>query len=290
MAKGVLCSVSHSIALSTDAPQLPSASSSQALYQLKLETQAAAPLVGFVIGTPFARSYLVTGVSNRAFRKNAMVNKQATKTAADGTAPISREQLIALLNEDLARKYQAIIAYVVYSPVLKGAQYMSIAGELEKHARQELEHALVIAKQIDYLGGMPNVPPKQVRTSENSEEMLRFDPANENETVRNYRERVRQCEALGEYAMAEHIREILVNEQEHQIDLATALGKDVAEVVPPQDQAQAGWQTDFGAGVPPRSCERGYLAAFARTRGAQPAFIPVWRASHLRCAPGRRLA
>ena len=51
---------------------------------------------------------------------------------------------------------------------------------------------------------------------------------NENETVRNYRERVRQCEALGEYAMAENIRENLVNEQEHQIDLAAALGKNVA--------------------------------------------------------------
>src|SRR5438067_6738678 len=112
--------------------------------------------------------------------------------------PLTREQLIALLNEDLAREYQAIIAYVVYSQVLKGAQYMSIAGELEKHAKQELEHALTISKQIDYLGGMPTATPKPVRVSENAEEMLRFDLDNENETVRNYRQRVRQCEALGE--------------------------------------------------------------------------------------------
>src|SRR5262245_24588239 len=143
---------------------------------------------------------------------------------------LTRQQLSELLNEDLAREYQAIIAYVVYSQVIKGAQYMTIADELEKHAKQELEHALVIAKQIDYLGGTPTVMTKAVKTSPKPEEMLLFDLNNENETVRNYRERVRQCEALGEYAMAEHIRKILVNEQEHQIDLATALGKDVPEV------------------------------------------------------------
>src|SRR6516225_7028517 len=152
------------------------------------------------------------------------------ETSTQGTKTVSRHQLIELLNQDLAREYQAIIAYVVYSQTLKGASYMSIAGELEKHAKQELEHALLIAKQIDYLGGMPMVSPKPVRTSEDAEEMIRFDLDNENETVRNYRERVRQCQALGEYAMAEHIRKILVNEQEHQIDLATALGKDVPDV------------------------------------------------------------
>jgi bacterioferritin len=149
----------------------------------------------------------------------------------------SREQLISLLNEDLAREYQAIIAYVVYSQVLKGAQYMQIAGELERHARQELDHALTIAKQIDYLGGMPTVTPKPVKTSAQAEEMLRFDLDNENVTIRNYRERVRQCEALSEYALAEQIRSILVNEQEHQIDLATALGKDVPDVTQPEERA-----------------------------------------------------
>ena len=150
---------------------------------------------------------------------------------------MSREQLIALLNEDLSREYQAIIAYVVYSQVLKGPEYMSIAGELEKHAAQELRHALVIASQIDYLGGMPTVTARPVRTSEKAEDMLRFDLDNENETIRNYRERVRQCEALGEYALAEQIRGILVNEQEHQIDLATALGKDVPDVTTAEERA-----------------------------------------------------
>jgi bacterioferritin len=143
---------------------------------------------------------------------------------------ISRSQLIEFLNQDLAREYQAIIAYVVYSQVLKGAEYMNIAAELQKHAGEELNHALIIAKQIDYLGGMPTVQAKAVKTSEQAKDMLRFDLQNETDTIRNYRERVRQCEALGEYAMAEQIREILVNEQEHQIDLATALGENVPEI------------------------------------------------------------
>jgi bacterioferritin len=156
---------------------------------------------------------------------------------AAGTQQLSREQLIGLLNDDLSREYQAIIAYVVYSQVLKGAQYMQIAQELELHAKQELTHALTIAKQIDYLGGMPTVTPKPVRTSEKPEEMLQFDLENENETIRHYRERVRQCEALGEYALAEQIRAILVNEQEHQIDLATALGKSVPDVTKAEERA-----------------------------------------------------
>lgn len=151
-------------------------------------------------------------------------------TAGGKGSSITREQLVELLNEDLAREYQAIIAYVVYSQVLKGAAYMSIATELEKHASEELAHALKIAKQIDYLGGTPTVVPKPVKTSERAEDMLRFDLDNERQTIINYRERVEQCEALGEYAMAEHIREILVNEQEHMIDLATALGEEVPNV------------------------------------------------------------
>lgn len=167
--------------------------------------------------------------------KNSAVMDSPATDAATGpaTTTVSRERLIELLNEDLAREYQAIIAYVVYSQTLKGAAYMAIAKELEKHATEELQHALLISKQIDYLGGSPTVQAKQVRTSEDNNEMLSFDLQNENETVRNYRERVRQCEALGEFAMAETIRKILVQEQEHQIDLATALGKspsDVADV------------------------------------------------------------
>jgi len=161
-----------------------------------------------------------TGVEKSKDHADDKTQKQATS--------LTREQLIDLLNEDLAREYQAIIGYVVYSQVLKGAAYMNIARELEVHAGEELQHALILSKQIDYLGGMPAVMPKPVKTSEKAEDMLRFDLDNETETIRNYRDRVRQCESLGEYAMAEQIRTILVQEQEHQIDLATALG----EVVP----------------------------------------------------------
>ena len=142
---------------------------------------------------------------------------------------VSRERLAELLNEDLSREYQAIIAYVVYSQVLSGAQYMDIAAQLEIHAKQELDHALILSRQIDYLGKMPVVTPKPVRTSKVPTEMLRYDLENENETIRNYRDRIRQCEALGEYAMAEQIRQILMQEQDHQIDLATALGEQVPD-------------------------------------------------------------
>jgi bacterioferritin len=151
------------------------------------------------------------------------------KFAANEEA-ISRDRLAELLNEDLSREYQAIIAYVVYSQVLSGAEYMDIAAQLEIHAKQELDHALILSRQIDYLGKMPVVTPKPVRTSNDPKEMLRFDLDNENETVRNYRDRIRQCEALGEYAMAEQIRQILMQEQDHQIDLATALGEKVPDL------------------------------------------------------------
>ena len=151
------------------------------------------------------------------------------KSAANANV-ISRDRLAELLNEDLAREYQAIIAYVVYSQVLKGAEYMDIAAQLELHAKQELDHALIISRQIDYLGKMPAVVPKPVRTSKNPKDMLRYDLDNENETIRNYRDRIRQCEAIGEYAMAEQIRKILMQEQDHQIDLATALGIEVPDV------------------------------------------------------------
>src|ERR1700704_1632747 len=163
----------------------------------------------------------------------------AEQKSPQGEKKLSRDQLAKLLNEDLSREYQAIISYVVYSQVLKGAEYMSIADQLELHAHQELKHALIISRQVDYLGKMPSVTPKPVRTSETAKEMLRFDLENENDTIRNYRERVRQCEALGEFAMAEQIRQILVDEQDHQIDLATALGEEVPDLSGPRGSKRA---------------------------------------------------
>ena len=154
----------------------------------------------------------------------------ADKTPTPASSTITRETLIELLNQDLAREYQAIIAYVVYSQVITGAAYMNIANELETHASEELEHAIKIANQIDYLGGMPTVTPMPVKVSAKTEDMLQFDLENEAETIRNYRERVRQAESLNEFALAETLREILVQEQEHLVDLATALGKPVPKI------------------------------------------------------------
>jgi len=140
---------------------------------------------------------------------------------------ITREEMIRLLNEDLAGEYQAIIAYTVYSQVLKGAAYTDIARELEAHAGEELAHAIKIAKQIDYLGGMPGATPKPVKLSSDPVEMLRADLENERVTVGRYRERIRQAEAMGEFALSETLRGIIVQEQEHEIDLAAALDIEV---------------------------------------------------------------
>jgi bacterioferritin len=150
----------------------------------------------------------------------------SAQKASAPAVPLTREKLIDLLNEDLSREYQAIIAYVNYSQVLKGAQYMNIADELAIHATEELAHAIAIANHIDYLGGMPTATPKPVKTSEKNEEMLRFDLENEKETIANYRRRIKQCDELNEYAIGESIREILMQEQDHLIALATALGID----------------------------------------------------------------
>jgi bacterioferritin len=140
------------------------------------------------------------------------------------------QELIDALNEDLAREYQAIIAYTVYSNVISGAKWMNIAAELKLHAAQELQHAMIIADQIDYLGGMPTATPKTVKLSKKPEDMIRFDLDNETDTIRNYRQRVKQAEAVGHYALAEVLRTIITEEQNHQHDLATALGIDVPHV------------------------------------------------------------
>lgn len=153
-----------------------------------------------------------------------------SENKADQDRQTAIKSLINDLNEDLSREYQAIIAYTIYSNVLKGAQWMSIASELKKHAAEELQHALIIADQIDYLGGMPTNTPKPVKLSEKPEDMIRFDLDNETDTIKNYRQRVKQAEAVGHFALAEQLRKIISQEQEHQHDLATALGIDVPDV------------------------------------------------------------
>jgi bacterioferritin len=146
------------------------------------------------------------------------------------TSSISRAQMVKLLNEDLAREYQAVIAYTVYSQIIKGAKYLAIAAELEKHAGEELAHAIAITKQIDYFNGTPVTTPLPVKMSENAEDMLRFDLENERVTIIAYRERIRQAEAMGEYALSESLRQIIAQEQEHLTDLASALGIDVPAI------------------------------------------------------------
>jgi bacterioferritin len=150
----------------------------------------------------------------------------STSTKSKDNDSIARKKFTDALNEDLSREYQAIIAYVNYSQVLKGAAYMNIADELAVHAAEELSHALQIANHVDYLGGMPAVVPKPVKTSEKAEEMLRFDLENEKETIRQYRRRIRQADELNEFGIAESLRNIIVQEQDHLIALATALGID----------------------------------------------------------------
>jgi bacterioferritin len=150
----------------------------------------------------------------------------STRTIMKKSTVITRKEMIRLLNKDLAGEYQAIIGYIVYSQTMKGAKYQHIAAELEKHAAEELSHAILIAKQIDYFNGTPVVAPKPVKMSDSPDAMLRFDLENERTTILNYRQRIRQAEAMEEYGLSEILREIVVQEQEHLTDLANALGID----------------------------------------------------------------
>ena len=143
---------------------------------------------------------------------------------------VSRERMVELLNEDLSREYQAVIAYTIYSQTIKGAAFNNIASELEAHASEELSHAIMVARQIDYLNGSPTSIPKEVKVSDKAEEMLRFDLENEKETIKNYQQRIRQADAMGEFALGEVLRKIIEQEQDHLLDLADALGIDAPRI------------------------------------------------------------
>jgi bacterioferritin len=144
--------------------------------------------------------------------------------ASPPSSQLTRDQLVEGLQQDLAREYKAIIQYVIFSQKLDTARFQQIASELEKHAHQELDHALAIARQLDYFGAYPVHEPKPVDAPEDNEEMLWADLRAEDDTVKNYRERIREAESLGEFALAEVLQEIIRQEQDHQIDLASALG------------------------------------------------------------------
>jgi len=168
----------------------------------------------------------VSDINNIGRRGNLMPRNKDPKAAdASEASSSSRADIVRGLNEDLAREYKAIIQYVVFSAALKGAQYEDIAEQLKKHASQELAHALEVARQIDYLGGEPTVRGKQAESSKDSKKMLEIDLKDEQTTIKNYRERIRQAERAGEFALSEALRDIIAEEQDHEIDLRDALGQ-----------------------------------------------------------------
>jgi len=152
------------------------------------------------------------------------MSKSSGAADAEGASSSSKDEIIRGLNEDLAREYKAIIQYVVFSSTLKGAEYGDIAEQLKEHASQELAHALEVAKQIDYLGADPTIKGKEAEFSQDSKTMLEIDLRAEQETIKNYRERIRQAERAGEFALSEALRDIIAQEQDHEIDLKDALG------------------------------------------------------------------
>src|SRR4030095_15259021 len=151
-----------------------------------------------------------------------------TGTARQKSATkISLSKLIDLLNECLSREYDAI-RYGIYSQVANRAVYRHTAGEIETHAQEKLQHALGIANQIRFLGGIAEIriKPKLAHKMYNIQEMLRFELEGNIEEIRSYQELVRECETRKDFALADQIGGILRNEQQHQMDQAAALAKD----------------------------------------------------------------
>ncbi len=138
---------------------------------------------------------------------------------------ITKEELVELLNKDLAWEYTAMVQYVQHSGVLTGAQYMSIKKEIILHAQEELAHATTLAGQISFLGGFPTVATYESKTSKDNVTMLEQDLEGELDAVSRYTERIAQAEALNLYHLAQSLRTILAMEQEHAMDLQEALGK-----------------------------------------------------------------
>lgn len=138
---------------------------------------------------------------------------------------ITKEELIEKLNIDLTKEYAAAVQYVQHSGVLTGAAYGNIQKELIVHANEELGHAVVLADQIDYLGGVPTAEVDKTHTSKDNDEMLQQDLAGELDAVSRYTARIKEAESLNLLDLAQKLREILAVEQEHAMDLTNALGK-----------------------------------------------------------------
>lgn len=138
---------------------------------------------------------------------------------------VTVEELVEGLNYDLQWEYAAAIQYIQHQAVISGAAYNNIGAELRVHANEEIQHALQLTDQIDYLGGTPVVEVEEVSVSNDPDEMLQQDLVGEQDAIRRYKKRIRQAEELQEYATAETLRGILVTEQEHEMDLLDALGR-----------------------------------------------------------------
>ena len=138
---------------------------------------------------------------------------------------ITQEKLIELLNKDLELEYSAAIQYINHSSVMTGAAYGDVIKELKIHANEEVQHAMILADQINYLGGSPSVKVGEIHTSKDNDEMLQQDLNGEEDAIKRYKIRVEQSEQLKEFALAQQLRTILAVEQEHAMDLQRALGK-----------------------------------------------------------------
>ena len=138
---------------------------------------------------------------------------------------ITIEKLVELLNKDLRLEYSAAIQYINHSAVMTGAMYGDIIKELKIHANEEIQHALILADQIDYLEGKPTVEVGDIHVSDEAEEMLSQDLDGELDAIKRYKIRIEQAEQLKEFALAQQLRAILATEQEHAMDIKQALGQ-----------------------------------------------------------------
>jgi bacterioferritin len=138
--------------------------------------------------------------------------------------PITAQELIQRLNNDLSWEYTAAIQYIQHSSVITGAAYMGIKKELVVHANEEIQHALILAGQINYLRGIPATHVYEVKTSKDNAVMLQQDLEGENDAIRRYIERIQEAEELNLFHLAQQLRQILAMEQEHAMDLEEALG------------------------------------------------------------------
>ena len=144
---------------------------------------------------------------------------------APAVKQLTKKQLIAQLNNDLAKEYSALIQYVQHQAVITGPEYDSIRKELVIHSNEEHMHAISLAEQIDYLGGTPTVKVGEIKVSANSKTMLQQDLEGEIDAVARYRARIAQAEMLREYGLRRALEDILIMEEEHVRDLQNALNQ-----------------------------------------------------------------